>query len=222
MSKYCTRCGKQNEDQSAFCVACGAALLNVEQGPPERPPVGGASAQPPSATFTAVTERGGQGNAARDISLKDDKGDVVYVAKRKPLHQSFEICDSQGVTKGRVNHKMHVTHGSFEVCDQYENVLNVIGSGPHQKWSPPNCWLEDADGNRQGKFEFTRSGIFGLFKSDGTKVFEARLTGLAGGEGMVQRLMALASRGYTIDVFDPSFSALMLMGTIAVIETQWV
>jgi len=154
--------------------------------------------------------------------LKDDKGDVVYVAKRKPLHQSFEICDSQGVTKGRVNHKMHVTHGSFEVCDQYENVLNVIGSGPHQKWSPPNCWLEDADGNRQGKFEFTRSGIFGLFKSDGTKVFEARLTGLAGGEGMVQRLMALASRGYTIDVFDPSFSALMLMGTIAVIETQWV
>jgi len=221
MPKYCTRCGRQNEDQSAFCVACGAALLNVEQSPSYGSPVGGASAQRPLVTFTAVTERGRE-NAARDISLKDDKGDVVFVAKRKPLHQGLEICDPQGVTKGKVNHKMHFTHSSFEVCDQYGNVLTVIGSGVHQKWSPPNCWLEDAEGNRQGKFEFARSGVFALVKSDGTTVFEARLTGLAGGEGFVQRLMALATRGYTIDVFDSSFSALMLMGAIAVIETQWV
>jgi len=222
MSKYCTRCGKENEDQSAFCVACGAALRSANQGTSGGSPVGGTSAQRPFATFTAVTERGGQGNAARDISLKDGKGDVVYVAKRKPLHQGLEICDSQGVTKGKVNHKMHVTHGSFEVCDEYGKVLTVIGSGLHQKWSPPNCWLEDAEGNKQGKFEFTRSGVFVLVRSDGTEVFEARLTGLEGGEGFVQRLMALATRGYTIEVFDSSFSALMLMGAMAVIETQWV
>jgi len=58
-------------------------------------------------------------------------------------------------------------------------------------------------------------------KSDGTKVFDARLTALAAGGGMVQRLKALASRSYAIDVFDPSFSTLMLMGTIAAIEAAW-
>jgi len=222
MSKYCTRCGKQNEDQSAFCVACGAALPEEGQGPPAGSPVESALVQPPLVTFTAEKRPLEQGHAFPDISLKDDKGDVVYVAKRRALHQSFEIYDSQGETKGSVNHKMHVTHGSFEVCDPYSNVLSVIGIGPHQKMSPPNCWLEDADGNRQGKFEFTGSGTFGLVRSDGTKVFDARLTGLTAGGGIVQRLKALSSRNYAIDVFDPSFSALMLMGAIAAIETQWV
>jgi hypothetical protein len=164
--------------------------------------------------------------------LKDGKGAVVYVAKRRALYESqnlellqsqdIEIVDGLGQTKGSVNHKMHVTHASFEVCDPYKNVLGVINAGrAHGAHAPPNCWLEDADGNRQGKFEFTGKGIFGLLKSDGTKVFDARLTALEAGEGMVQRLKELASRSYAIDVFDPSFSALMLMGTIAAIEASW-
>ena len=221
MSKYCMRCGKQNEDQAAFCVACGAALPVVQQGPSAGSSAERAVAQPPSVTFTAETEHLGQGYALPDISLKDDQGAVVYVAKRKPLHQSFEIYDSQGETKGSVNHKMHATHTSFEVCDPYKNVLNVIGVGPHNKGSPPNCWLEDASGNRQGRFEFTGLGVFGLVKSDGTKVFDARLTALTAGGGMLQRLKALAARSYAIDVLDPSFSALMLAGTIAAIEAAW-
>lgn len=219
MSKYCMRCGKQNEDQAAFCVACGAALPDVEQGPPEGPPVVGTAAQQPVATFTAETELGGKGRAAPGIYLKDDKGAVVYVAKRKPSHQSFEIYDSQGEMKGSANYKMHVTHTSFEVCDPYGNVLTVISAGGwHAAHAPQKHWLEDADGNRQGTFERMGSGTLELVKSDGTRVFDASLTAFMADEGMVQRLKALASRSYAIEVFDPSFSALMLIGAIAAIE----
>ncbi|MGP8057587.1 MAG: zinc-ribbon domain-containing protein [Nitrososphaerales archaeon] len=31
MPKYCMGCGKQNEDQAAFCVACGTAFPEVGQ-----------------------------------------------------------------------------------------------------------------------------------------------------------------------------------------------
>jgi hypothetical protein len=220
MPKYCMHCGKQNEDKTAFCVTCGEPLSEVEQGRPASSPVESAVAQLSSVTYTAETGPGAQKYTSSDISLKDDKGAVVYVAKRtSPLHQNYEIDDPQGQAKGSVNHKAHITHVSFEICDQYKNVLNVIKAGPHRKGSPPTCWLEDAGGNRQGTFEFIALGAFGLVKSDGTKVFEARLT--AGGR-MFQMMKELSSRRYAINVFDPSFSALKLAGTVAAIETLWV
>jgi len=218
MTKYCMRCGRQNEDQAAFCVACGNAFpavqLDTSAGPSGEAPV----AQAPSATFTVTTGPYGQGHGVPVISLMDSKGAVVYIAKRKPLHQSFEIFDPQGEKRGLVNFKMHVTHTSFEVCDPYENVLNVISAGPHMKGRPPNCWLEDGGGNKQGKFEFAGWGAFGLVKSDGTKVFDARLKGFEAGEGMFERLKALAARSYDIVLLDSSFSTLMLMGSMAAIE----
>lgn len=116
---------------------------------------------------------------------------------------------------------MHITHTSFEICDPYESVLKVLNV--HEKARinrirvPPHCWLEDAGGNTQGTFEFT-SGFFNfeLVKSDGSKVLDARLA-IEG--GVRQMLKDFASKRYEIDLFDPTFSALMLAGTIAAMDT---
>lgn len=221
MSKYCMSCGKQNEDQAAFCVACGVALPEVKQGPPAGPPAESVTSQPPFASFLAEMGPGEHEHVSSDISLKDDKGVVVYTVKRPSLlHERFEIVDSQGQTKGRVNRKMHLSHTSFEICDPDGKVLNVFNIKQHAivngRRRPPDCWLEDVSKNTQGKIEWVEGFFnFGLMKPDGMEIFGVR-TATEG--GVLQRLRELGSRRYAIDLFDPAFSVLILAGTIAAFD----
>jgi hypothetical protein len=98
------RCGKQNVDQAAFCMECGAAFPGADQGVQTGSPTEGAPAQQPFATFTAEMCPGEHEHISTDVSLRDDKGVVVYLAKRLSLlHEDFEIVDSQGETKGRID-----------------------------------------------------------------------------------------------------------------------
>jgi hypothetical protein len=219
MPKYCMSCGSQNEDQAAFCAACGAPLPEVVQGAPAGSPGEGAAAQQAFATFTAEMGPGAHEHIFTDVSLKDDKGAVVYIAKRPSmLHENFEIVNPQGETKGRVSRKMHLTHQSFEICDPYDNVLNVFNVGTRRRNVPPHCWLEDASKNTQGTIEWMAGFFsFGLVKPDGSRVFNARLTTQG---GISQKLKELGSRRYAIDLLDPAFSTMILAGTIAAIDVS--
>jgi hypothetical protein len=104
------------------------------------------------------------------------------------------------------------------VCDQDGKVLEVIqAQAIHSKVIPPHCWLEDAGGNRLGTVEFME-GIFnyGIVKSDGSRILDARLTTEG---GVLQRMKELSAKKYSIVVSDPAFSTLMLAGTMAAIDT---
>ena len=54
MPRYCTSCGFKNEDDSAFCESCGAAIAaapsRAEQPVMPEAPVGASRALPPSRT----------------------------------------------------------------------------------------------------------------------------------------------------------------------------
>lgn len=224
MSKYCTRCGRQNEDQAAFCVGCGAAFPQVEQPLSAVPPADRDLAQPPFATFTAEMGPGAHEHIFSDVFLRDNRGAVVCIAKRPSmLHENFEIVDPQGQMKGTVNRKIHLMRNSAEICDSDKKVLGVVQvkSVAHsgRRMVLPRCWLEDASGNTQARFEFTTglSWSIDLVKPDESKVFHAQLTPTGG--GVRNYLKGTASKRYSIDVFDPTLSAVVLAGIIAAIDT---
>jgi len=116
-----------------------------------------------------------------------------------------------------VNRKSGLAHTSFEVSDAVGSILCVVKAGTvHSRGRIPDCWIEDANGNRQGTFQF-QSGIlnFVLGKPDGSQVFDAQVS-TEGGLG--QQLRELGSKRYAITVFDPSCSTLELMGVIVAFD----
>jgi hypothetical protein len=154
-----------------------------------------------------------------NVSLQDDKGEVVMVAKRPSLlHESFEIYDPQGQLKGRIARKMHLTHISFEISDPDQNVLTVFNvSNSRQRGAPPKCWLDDGSGNRQATFEFENLMSFDLVKPDGAQILEGSYSPQGG--GLRQGLGNLTSRRCTINLFDQTFSPVVLVGAIASMDT---
>ncbi len=210
---YCTKCGKQNPDDAAFCGACGAPLAVTQV------PAAGAAPQAGARAFVAQLTAGEHAHIYNDVTLTDERGSVVMVAKRPSLlHESFEIYDPQGQLKGRIARKMHLTHNSFEISDQDQKVLTVFSvSNSRQRGAPPKCWLDDGSGNRQATFEFGSLMNFELVKPDGTLILEGSYSPQGG--GLRQGLGDLTSRRCMVNLFDQTFSPVALVGAIASIDT---
>jgi hypothetical protein len=213
MPKYCMRCGAPNDDQSSFCVGCGAALPDA-QGEISTT---GEGKQPGTTTFNVEKRAGEHKHILSDLVFKDDKGAVVLTAKRPSLlHENFDVFDAEGHTLGRVNRKVHLMGSSFEIIDAGQNVISVVQIKSSQKGRPPNCWLEDSSGGKQATFEFDGLLSFHLLRLDGSKVLSASIA-FEGG-GIRQDLRDLASKRFLIEVFDQTFHGLQLAGTFAAVD----
>jgi len=177
-----------------------------------------APATQPSARLVAESVPGNHEHVLSDISLMDATGSQVLLAKKPSMmHFHFDVLDARGDKKGEVNHKTHLTNQDFEVSDSSGALLGTVRVGVHQKGRPPNAWMEDQAGNKIAKFVFEFSILnFGLVKTDGSRVFDARM---GGGSGIVGNLQSIGKKRFEIDLFDPSFSLLLLIGSIAALDS---
>jgi hypothetical protein len=155
-----------------------------------------------------------------DVYLKDPSGKVLLVARRKSLlHKDYTIVDgNEGVT-GFIESKSHLTHTSLNVQDANHNVQGSVGIGTfEQKGAPPNCWLEDAGGNRQATMLFTGGVLrFSGVKLDGSRIFDATLST---GTGIRATLNALEQRSYAIELLDPGFPLPTLLAIVTAIDHE--
>ena len=210
---FCTKCGKQNPDDAVYCEACGAPMSTDTTAMQA-----GATATQPSTRLVAESVAGNHQHVLSDISLMDATGSQVLLAKKPSMmHYHFDVFDTGGDKKGEVNHSTHLTHQDFEVRDSSGAVLGTIRVGTRQKGRPPNAWMQDQAGNSIAKFVFEFSILnFGLVKTDGSKVFGARM---GGGSGILGNLQSIGKKRFEIDLFDPSFSLVLLIGSIAALDS---
>jgi len=209
---YCPKCGKQNPDEAAYCESCGAPIGARAAAMPV------ANAPLSSTRLVAESVPGNHQHILSDISLVDAGGSPVLLAKKPSImHLHFDVLDARGEKKGEVNHKTHLTNQSFEVSDASGALLGTIGIGAHQKYGPPNAWMDEPAGNRFARFVFESSILnFGLVKADGSRVFDARM---GGGSGVLGDLRSIGKKRFEIDLYDPDFSQLLLIGSIAALDS---
>ncbi len=219
MVKYCIHCGKANDDQAMFCVACGqrfpepAAPAAAQQAAPVPAP----TTQAPS-IFTAERGPGAHEHMLTDVYLKDATGKVLLVARKKSLlHAEYTVVDGSEGTVGFIEQKTHLTHRTVSVEDAEHGVQGSVQvSNVEKNMAPPSCWLEDPSGNRLGSLVFTAGLMaFAGVKPDGSVIFEASIMA---GQGMMQGLSGLGRRAYAISLHDPGFSQRMLLAVVVALD----
>ena len=225
MVKYCTKCGKQNDDQAAFCLDCGqkfqdeSAPSTVQQG---------ASVElfpQPGTLLTVERGTGAHGHMETDLYLKDASGKVLLVARKPSLaHGDYVIVDGNELVVGFLKPSRHLTHSGMSLEDSIHNLQAVIQHGlsstaqvgPYRHWNPPKFWIEDAKGNKIGSIVFTNGLLsFSCVKQDGSGVFDASL---AGGGGLRQEVSAIAHRTYAVTLFDNGFPLTTLVAISVVVD----
>jgi hypothetical protein len=153
-----------------------------------------------------------------DSYLKDPEGRVLLAARRESLlHENYTIVDGDEVVKGLIEHKAHLTHSELCLEDADHSIQGSVQvSTIRTAGVLPNCWIEDANGNRQGSVMFT-SGLLGFsgVKLDGSRIFDASFTS---GPGLRQVLTAMEHRVYAINLADNSFPLPMLLTVILAVE----
>lgn len=217
--KYCTSCGKQNEDQAVFCLGCGRRFSD-ESTPAVQQAGNAAAASPPqpASLFTIEKGPGAHAHMDTDAYLKDPAGKVLLVARKESLlHENYTIVDGDGAVKGLIEHKTHLTHSELCLEDADHKVQGSVQvSSIRTAGLPPNCWIEDANGGRQGSVMFT-NGLLGFsgVKIDGSRVFDASFTS---GPGLREVMTAMEHRAYAVDLVDSSFPLPMLLTIVLAIE----
>ena len=221
MVKYCIRCGEKNDDEASFCVGCGEKLTSQAATGQVQAASSITELQP--SLFTAELGAGAHKHMLTDLYLKDQAGKVVLVARRESLlHRDYTVVDGAEKVVGYLEHKTHLTHATLSVQDAghvAQNAVQVsnIRTGTQRYRKPPDCWIEDAGGNRSGSVVFT-NGLysFSVLRTDGSGIFNASSSG---GAGLVQELSAMAHRAYTIGLIEKDCPLTLVLGTIAAIDS---
>jgi hypothetical protein len=226
MVKYCTKCGKQNDDQAVFCSACGQRFQE-ESAPSTVQQSASVELFPQLGTLLTV-ERGpgAHEHLITDVYLKDASGKLLLVAKKPSLlHGDYVIVDGNDSPVGFLKSSRHLTHSSMSLEDSNHNLQAVIQHsnietstqvGPYRHRNPPKCWIEDAKGNKVGSIVFTNGLLgFSCVKQDGSKVFDASVTS---GAGLRQELSAMEHRTYAVTLFDNGFPMTTLFAINVVVE----
>lgn len=93
----CTKCGRQNPEDSLYCAQCGAPLARPRQAAE-------ASEQTSTISLTAVEPEHGEDDAAAEMSGVIDSlapGSALLVVKRGPNAGSRFLLDKDVTTAGR-------------------------------------------------------------------------------------------------------------------------
>jgi hypothetical protein len=223
--KYCTSCGKDNEDPSVFCIACGQgfpseaaayAIYQQQQQVTASPPVLGT---PYSSILTIEQGRGpDHKHSSSDLYCKDANGKILLVARMQSLlHRNYALVDENEVVTGFIEPKRHLTNVTLSVEDSSHLVQGTVQiSSIRGRGIPPKCSIEGPSSENLGSLAYSKNILsFSLVKVDGSRVFDASL---ASGSGVRQFLTALAQKAYTINLFDPNFSLPMLLAIFAAID----
>jgi len=225
MVKFCTKCGKQNDDQAVFCLDCGQKFQD-ESAPSTVQQSASAELFPqPGTLLTVERGPGAHEHMDTDLYLKDASGKVLLVARKPSLmHGDYIIVDGNELIVGFLKPSRHLTHSGMSLEDAIHNLQAVINHsfssttlvGPYRRWNSPKCWIEDAKGNKIGSIVFTNEILgFSCVKQDGSRVFGASLTS---GAGLMQELSAIAHRTYTVTLFDYGFPLTTLVAINVVVD----
>ena len=219
MVKYCIHCGKANDDQAIFCIACGQRFPD-QAAPPSAQQVTSTPAPPALASsfFTAEKGPGAHEHMLTDLYLKDQTGKVLLVARKKSLlHAEYTVVDGSESVVGFIEQKTHLTHRTVSTEDADHNVQGSVQvSSIEKNRAPPSCWLEDPSGNRLGSIVFTAGLMaFAGVGPNGSVIFEASILA---GQGMMQGLSDLEHRAYSINLVDSGFSQRSLLTVVVALD----
>jgi hypothetical protein len=223
--KFCSSCGKENNDQAIFCSGCGQKFPDGSFAPStiqqHQPSIVGQTNQPMGTVFTTERGPGAHQHVLTDVFLKDVNGKVLLVARKQSLlHENFNIVDVQEQVVGYITSKQHLTHVSLNVENDTHNVQQIIQvKSMHQRGRPPDCWVEDPCGNKQYSIEYT-GGMFKIFDfscvdMNGSKIFDASINNQGG--GIMSDMSALSHRSYSINLINSNFSPTMLLSIIVAV-----
>lgn len=218
MAKYCIYCGQMNDDQAFFCTACGKSFP-AQQAPDSPAPIQ-PGPPPPSTQYTAEKGPGAHKHTLTDVYLRDSQGKLIVVARLQSLlHRNYTIVDGAEAVTGFIEEKTHITHRTFTLQDASHNSLGAVSvSNVEQNRTPPNCWVDDASGNRLANIVFTMGRMsYAALKEDGSPFFQASLP--LGG-GFKETWENATKRVYAIQVNDPSFSLQMVLTTVAALDSS--
>jgi len=219
-------CGKQNDDQAAFCTACGKRFQDEPSASQVQQSVAASATTQQSTLLTAERGPGAHKHILTDVYLKDASGRVLLVA-RKPslLHENYTIVDGNEAVAGFMKPITHLTHSGMGVEDGSHNLQAAVQRsnfesssqvGPLRRQNPPNCWIEDATGSRLGSIVFTNWVLgFTAVNPDGSRIFDVSL---AGGNGLMQELSAMEYKTYAVNLFDSGFPLATLLTIIVVVD----
>ena len=139
MVKYCIHCGKANDDQAVFCIACG------QRFPDQTPPPSVQQAVPAPApssqatnVFTAEIGPGAHEHMLTDVHLKDSTGKVLLVARKKSLlHAEYTVVDGDEGVIGFIEQKEQLGTGHALMAGREQ--LTPLGGGEDGALSPPTA-----------------------------------------------------------------------------------
>jgi len=214
MVKYCTSCGTQNDDAAVFCTSCGQRFPGAESAPEGAPQ----QAAPADTTYTVELGTGAHKHMYTDLFLKDSSGALLLVAKRPSiLHRNYTIVDGAESVKGFIESKEHLTQIEFDIMDPTRSVQgSVRRSNEQRRGMPPDCWLQDAAGNRQATLMYV-NGYFGFNCSrvDGSTIFSVSL---AMGQGFMAMEKSLGQKKYSVELTDPTFPLATMLAVLVAVQ----
>ena len=196
MTKYCAKCGAQNDDEGVFCTACGSPFSAPRPSSSQ-----GEVAKEPVHSFLVQMAKGGHQLVFSEYQFKDSAGGTAFVVRRtSTLHENYDILDAGGQSAGSLNHKAGLTQTSMELYDSGRALACVIHFKGHQPGTAfPNSWLEDPRGSRTGAVTYSFPINFRVSRQDGSLVLgtTASLEG-----GLLNELRELGSSKSSVQVFE--------------------
>jgi hypothetical protein len=204
LTKYCTRCGTQNDDQALFCTACGQRLEDQGAHAPASidmaPPPTSASQVPAARVLRFNMSHGDHQFILGSVDFQDDSGHVVYTASRESaLHQNYTITEG-GSRLLFMKHKAHLNGYSFEMQDGSGAPAGEIHCKfTGRKGQLPEYWYSDPQGNSQAGIAWVEGTIrFVICDQGSTRTFAQISAELPG--GIVGDLKALTNRRFTASI----------------------
>ena len=222
--KFCTSCGKENDDQAIFCSGCGQkfpvdsiAPTTIQQQQLQQPSMVEQTDQLTGTVFTTERGPGAHQHMLTDVFLKDASGKALFAARKQSLlHENFNIVDAQEQVVGYISSKQHLTHVSLNVENDTHNVQQII-QVKTRRGHFPDCWVEDPSGNKLMSIGYA-GGMFNFSCVDmnGSKIFDASANNQGG--GIISGMNALNRRSYFINLFDQSLPLPTLLSIIVAVD----
>jgi hypothetical protein len=206
LTKYCTRCGTQNDDEAQFCTACGQRLVDQgalnPQGADALPPSPPASRETAAKVFRFSMSHGDHKFILGSVDFQDESGRVVYTASRESaLHQNYTL--TQGESRFLfMKHKLHLSGYTFEMQDGSGAPAGEIHCRfTGRKGQLPEYWYTDPQGNSQAAIAWEEGTIrFVIGDPNSTRVFATVSAELPG--GVMGDLKALSKRRFMVSAVE--------------------
>ncbi len=216
----CVRCGSELAEDASFCQSCGSPIQHQqvpEQSSGQGPNLIGTSTLPVAA-FTLEAGPRGRNRKGLDLFFKDTNGQVLLIARGQSaiaVNQRYALLNVNESPAGYIETSGGLVHSSLCVQDFAHNVQGYVRvGGGHPRGTLPPCSIENANGEKLASISGSPMS-FSALKPDGSRLFDAVMAT----EGDLRAtLTALAHKALRINLFDPAFSKLVLLGVFTALS----